>query len=196
MDQSIFQFVNEPILPFQHNLLFTKLKCIKISTLYFYVYNYSEKKSIFEIDRAKIKLKGKIHHITSQSSIHLVLVTSRTYLAVIGSDTISSPTLSTSTTRFISYFFIVFDMKFTVTLISLWGGIVPDDGIISNSLGGPAPRVTDGEPISLLALSRSLVPQTLSVTPSPGTLRWNFIGTKEVLVNVHVCVFKNPVKYK
>lgn len=115
-----------------------------------------------------------------------------TNFAVIGSDTISSPTLSTSTTMFISYFFIVFEMNFTVTLISLIGGMLPDDGIISNSLGDPVPRVTDGAIISLRALSRSLVPHTLSVFPSPGTLRQNFIGTNDVFVRVQVCVFKNP----
>ena len=109
-----------------------------------------------------------------------------------GNVTISSPTFSTSTTRFISYFLIVFEIKFTVTLISLCGGIVPAAGTISNSLGGPVPWVMAGEPISLRTLSRSLVPQMESVTPSPGTRRWNDMGTSEVLVSVHVWVFRKP----
>ncbi len=42
-----------------------------------------------------------------------------TYFADMGSDTTSSPTPSTSTTNDKSYFLIVFDVKFTFTLISL-----------------------------------------------------------------------------
>ena len=42
-----------------------------------------------------------------------------TYFADIGSETTSSPTPSTSTTNDKSYFLIVFDVRFTFTLISL-----------------------------------------------------------------------------
>lgn len=65
-------------------------------------------------------------------------------------------------------------------------------GIISNSRGGSEPKTKDGAACSLLTLSRSLVPHTLSVMPSPGTRSVNFMGTRDVLVKVQVFVLRKP----
>lgn len=107
-----------------------------------------------------------------------------------GRDSTSSPTFSTSTTRLSSYFLIVLEMNFTVIFCSLWGWRVPVLGTISNSFGGPAPGV--GEALSVELLSRSSVQQMLGVVPSPGTRKWNFMGTREVFWSLQVCVFKKP----
>ena len=118
------------------------------------------------------------------------------YLAEMGRDSTSSPTLSTSTTRLSSYFLMVLEINFTVIFCSLWGCRVPVLGTISNSRGGPLPGGGAGDALSVELSSRSSVQQMLGLVPSPGTRRWNFIGTREVFWSLHVWVFRNPATHK
>ena len=106
-----------------------------------------------------------------------------THLAVMGRTKSLCCTSSTSTWSSVLYLRTVLEQRSTWISSWLWGANMPDDGVISNSLG-----VTDDNG----CVCESARLHTDGSWPSPGTCRWNIIGTNDRLLRVQVRLATKP----